>query len=383
MASSYPGGLDSLSNPGPTDSQAVESHSAQHTAANDAIEAIQAELGTDPAGSEATVKARLDKQVQGPASATDNAVVRFDGTTGALGQNSAVTIDDSGNVAGLGTVSAGAITSSGDLTVNKAAPILTVTGSAAVINMTSTSGEGQINASRPAGSIGGLYVRTAGTKRWFLYATSTSESGSEAGSDLSIARYDDAGAYTADVLTFTRANGRATFASVSTQGIELASSGPRIMSGTGSPEGVVTAPVGSIRFQTDSTVGVTHWRKATGSGNTGWVVLAGDTGYRNVSADILAVNGFTGGTAYLWRAAGYCSLTAYGLTRASGGAGQFYTLPTGFRASALPVYIRSYSNNSGFVSGTQAYINMAGTSESGISFTWPTSDAWPTSLPGT
>lgn len=33
----------------------------------------------------------------GPSSATDNAVVRFDGTTGKLGQNSVVTIDDNGN----------------------------------------------------------------------------------------------------------------------------------------------------------------------------------------------------------------------------------------------------------------------------------------------
>lgn len=42
--------------------------------------------------------------VTGPGSATDNAVVRFDGTTGDLIQNSVVTIDDSGNVAGVGTL---------------------------------------------------------------------------------------------------------------------------------------------------------------------------------------------------------------------------------------------------------------------------------------
>ncbi len=34
----------------------------------------------------------------GPASSTDNAIVRFDGTTGKLGQNSGATIDDSGNI---------------------------------------------------------------------------------------------------------------------------------------------------------------------------------------------------------------------------------------------------------------------------------------------
>jgi hypothetical protein len=49
----------------------------------------------------------------GPASSTDNAVARFDGTTGKAIQNSVVTIADStGNMAGVGTISSGAITSS-------------------------------------------------------------------------------------------------------------------------------------------------------------------------------------------------------------------------------------------------------------------------------
>lgn len=42
--------------------------------------------------------------VVGPASSTDNAVTRFDSTTGKLVQNSAVTIDDSGNIVTSGTV---------------------------------------------------------------------------------------------------------------------------------------------------------------------------------------------------------------------------------------------------------------------------------------
>ena len=51
--------------------------------------------------------------VVGPASATDNAVARFDLTTGKLIQNSVVTIaDTTGNMAGVGTLSSGAITSS-------------------------------------------------------------------------------------------------------------------------------------------------------------------------------------------------------------------------------------------------------------------------------
>lgn len=55
----------------------------------------------------ATVSAQIvpsTGNVRGPTSATDNAVARYDGTTGKLIQNSSVTIDDSGNltVAGFG-----------------------------------------------------------------------------------------------------------------------------------------------------------------------------------------------------------------------------------------------------------------------------------------
>jgi hypothetical protein len=62
MASSYPGALDSFTNPTSTDAMDASAalyHDVQHANANDAIEAVQAELGTDPAGGAATVKARL------------------------------------------------------------------------------------------------------------------------------------------------------------------------------------------------------------------------------------------------------------------------------------------------------------------------------------
>lgn len=63
MGSSYPGALDSLPNPTSTtpldSSTAGLAHHTQHANANDAIEAIQATLGVNPQGSEATVAARL------------------------------------------------------------------------------------------------------------------------------------------------------------------------------------------------------------------------------------------------------------------------------------------------------------------------------------
>ena len=55
MATSYPSALDTLTNPISTDFQDTVDHAGQHTNANDAIEAIEAELGTVPKGSYASV----------------------------------------------------------------------------------------------------------------------------------------------------------------------------------------------------------------------------------------------------------------------------------------------------------------------------------------
>lgn len=41
-------------------------------------------------------------------------------------------------------------------------------------------------------------------------------------------------------------------------------------SGSGSPEGVVTAPVGSMYTRTDGSAGTTLYVKESGTGNTGW-----------------------------------------------------------------------------------------------------------------
>jgi uncharacterized protein YjbI with pentapeptide repeats len=47
--------------------------------------------------------------------------------------------------------------------------------------------------------------------------------------------------------------------------------GSRIRSGTGSPEGVVTATVGSMWLRSDGGAGTTLYIKESGTGNTGWV----------------------------------------------------------------------------------------------------------------
>lgn len=50
-----------------------------------------------------------DKQVSGPSSSTDNAITRWDATTGRLIQDSTVFVDDSGNITGVGTMATGLI----------------------------------------------------------------------------------------------------------------------------------------------------------------------------------------------------------------------------------------------------------------------------------
>lgn len=48
-----------------------------------------------------------------------------------------------------------------------------------------------------------------------------------------------------------------------------------VRTGTGSPEGVVTAPVGSVYLRTDGAAGTTIYVKESGSGNTGWTAGGG------------------------------------------------------------------------------------------------------------
>ena len=62
MTSNYPTSLDTFVNPTATDplNSVTVPHASQHDNINDAVLAIETELGTDPSGSSATVKARLD-----------------------------------------------------------------------------------------------------------------------------------------------------------------------------------------------------------------------------------------------------------------------------------------------------------------------------------
>ena len=58
---------------------------------------------------------------------------------------------------------------------------------------------------------------------------------------------------------------------VTSGGYEFSAGGPTWTRGTGSPEAVVTAPVGSLYSRTDGGAGTALYVKESGTGNTGWV----------------------------------------------------------------------------------------------------------------
>lgn len=69
----------------------------------------------------------------------------------------------------------------------------------------------------------------------------------------------------------TNSGGSIGFEVIAANGGVKLNNGPVWKSGTGSPEGVVTAPVGSFYSRTDGGAATSWYVKESGSGNTGWV----------------------------------------------------------------------------------------------------------------
>lgn len=189
----------------------------------------------------------------------------------------------------------------------------------------------------------------------------------------------------------------------------IATNGAVHLSGTGSPEGVVTAAPGSTWLQTDATTDVKgwiRWMKATGTGNTGWQVgPEADTGLRNIASIIDA-------DWAPYASSGYLSLRRIGQTvtlvgqlervTASGTRSDMdavVTVPTGFvpqsawRAIGQAVYyVSAAAANIGYLGDVASADRMdviipsGGTWAAGdgvfIEASWITADAWPSSLPG-
>ena len=99
-------------------------------------------LSTDGSGALSWQTPAGAGDVVGPASATDNAVARYDLTTGKLIQDSVVTVGDTGAVAGVSTLSM-----SGDLTMSGTGQIKVATGTTAERSGSPTTGMFRFNTS--------------------------------------------------------------------------------------------------------------------------------------------------------------------------------------------------------------------------------------------
>lgn len=176
--------------------------------------------------------------------------------------------------------------------------------------------------------------------------------------------------------------------------------------GAGSPEGVVTAPIGAEYTDTAATNGAVRWVKYSGTGNTGWKVTYGDTGLRDVTSSISAALDPTNtGTMSLRRIneTVIFKIENLLLLAGSGSLSIWASVPLGFRSiSAFGGCSQVFRSNS---FGQYQHMVLSSANLSWISevnrvaatvtstttrptvtirgqLVVPTADAWPTSLPG-
>ena len=206
------------------------------------------------------VSGDFNGDVVGPASATDNAVARFDLTTGKLIQNSVVTIaDTTGNMAGVGTLSSGAITSSA-LTSGR----VPYAGTAGLIqDAAAFTFDGTIlSATRFAGALNGTVGATTASTGAFTTVSATG------------------------AITSTLATGTAPFTVASTTNVANLNASSLSGATFAAPGSIGSTTAGSGAFTTLSATGVTTLAAGTlgapalttsGDTNTGMFFPAADT----------------------------------------------------------------------------------------------------------
>ena len=121
--------------------------------------------------------------------------------------------------------------------------------------------------------------------------------------------------------------------------------------GTGMPNGQVSAPIGTTYVDMNVTNGALKWIKHSGTGNTGWKVLIGDTGWRTLNSVSRAGNSFIkirrvnnlvtyqfGGLQWGWFGVGRRNGPGFARHNSSGDRGAKVLgtggIPTGFRSEA-------------------------------------------------
>lgn len=126
-------------------------------------------------------------------SGTSNTIAKFTATS-SLGNS---TITDDGTVVIVNTA------------LSAYSTYVKVAGTAPYLTVAASTGAAWLYAnSISAGQYAGLMLQKNSISRWGIYKGSGAEGGSDAGSDLSISRYSDAGAYLGDAVIITRSTGR-------------------------------------------------------------------------------------------------------------------------------------------------------------------------------
>ncbi len=201
----------------------------------------------------------LGGDVVGPASATDNAITRFDLTTGKLIQNSLVIIDDSGNVTGVNTLTATNLTVNDDATLGGSnADTL------AVNSRITTDLEPNANNAKDIGTSGrnwrdGFFGRTVHTVNLELTGTTS---------------FDGAQGTAGQVLTSAGTGNTPTWTTPTTGTVtSVTGSAPVVSSGGATPAISMAAATGSV----DGYLTSTDWTTFNNKGS-GTVTSVGGTG---------------------------------------------------------------------------------------------------------
>ena len=181
------------------------------------------------------------------------------------------------------------------------------------------------------------------------------------------------------------------------------------LTGTGMPNGVVAAPPGSYYTDTAGTNGAWRWLKKSGTGNTGWECIVGDTGWRDVSSWlsewVVPANGFFHvrrvGPQVTFRVCVAPAKSRYGAWDST--QGTFWTgfilnaqngwLPSafGYERPLAPLAIdvrgtavlRYFGPNRASLYATYGSGTLAAASRVEGLLSWPVDSPWPATLPGT
>ena len=395
----YPSSLDNLQDDYQgTDQADVVDHAGMHNAERTAINAVQAELGTEPKGSAASVKARLDGIEAGTrlgagsvatAALADGAV-----TADKLATDSVTAAKIAANAVGADEIAAGAV-GTGELaddavTADKIADLTIV--------------DALISASAAIAwsKIAGAY--TARTSNYTITAAD-SVIAADTTSGAVVLTLPAASGMTGKALRIVKTAGANTL-TISRAGSDTISpsSGSRTSvafpSGTHGEMVLVSSGTGwhVVSGQaSDETVGRRLWKfeQALAASSTtatvGWQLIHADTGWRDIASLATMPGTATLVTLALRRAEARVHLAArWRDTQTNPSRVQFVTLPAGFRPayasyqqvpydSAVTTHYRNLFIN------TNGVIEYGGPTQAGDFFalwTGTTNDAWPASLPG-